>query len=133
MPQGFTSTYTPDDPNSGHGWVYPRDDGKKANCGGILLCESCQLDMQVRTGDTDASALGFKLMASILERVGKKPEPVNETPRPKIEPSADIRDMSSTVAQMYTGLIDEGLTHRQAVDMVGAIFKAAQTPPEDGQ
>lgn len=30
--------------NSGHGWVFPRDDGAVAKCGGPKICQECAKD-----------------------------------------------------------------------------------------
>lgn len=30
--------------NSGHGHVWPRPDGMRARCGGVVLCATCRAD-----------------------------------------------------------------------------------------
>ncbi|MCW3734882.1 hypothetical protein K6Y81_05905 [Burkholderia cenocepacia] len=32
-------------PNSGHGHVFPRPDGRKAKCGGPVVCAVCAVDL----------------------------------------------------------------------------------------
>lgn len=45
-------------PNTGHGHVYPRQDGVVAKCGGPSFCEECKTDLAEKmAGDEDSDAL----------------------------------------------------------------------------
>lgn len=40
----MTDSTLPSNPNTGHGWVFPRPDGMKARCGGPVMCSECAKD-----------------------------------------------------------------------------------------
>lgn len=46
----------------GHGWVLPRPDGSKANCGGPMMCRECSLESALlRVQDRVVIWEGFNL------------------------------------------------------------------------
>jgi peptide methionine sulfoxide reductase MsrB len=45
---------------SGHGHVYPNEDGSRARCGGPLFCEVCALDAVRKAADEKKKASGVE-------------------------------------------------------------------------
>jgi hypothetical protein len=54
----------------------------------------------------------------------------NDVVRGKREPSADIRQAAAAMHEVFTALVDEGFSEKQALVIVGQM--AAQRPPEPG-
>lgn len=42
----------------------------------------------------------------------------------KTEPSADLRQLASTMRQTFVALTDEGFTEQQALQIIGALLAA---------
>jgi hypothetical protein len=82
----------------------------------------------------DRDALGWTFCVCDHVRRALRPRPPRASDRMnddglagpawKREPSADIRQAAATIHQIYTGLVDEGFTERQALIIVGQILAA---------
>ena len=60
-------------PNSGHGHVWKRPDGRKMRCGGPGLCAACSVDYSLFHAKSDQLHLAGKPIVAAAQPLEKQP------------------------------------------------------------
>lgn len=96
----------------GHGWVYPREDGAKARCGGPSICPRCAREVVIKDSSDAAkkaleiAAIGRASNVALLRATAEElKEWAEEKRQPLPQGNQDI-DAREAIDQQAIGLDD---------------------------
>lgn len=93
----------------GHGWVYPREDGAKARCGGPTICPRCARELAHKNASEDAQTVAavarMSNVALLRVTADELEEWATEKRKPLPQGDQDI-DAREAIDQQAQGLDD---------------------------